>query len=60
MVLLRKKINKQAEVESDVESFSLNTRSLTLTLFGVPKTLLPKYCSEDDFLSGPPDVQMNC
>ena len=58
MVLLWKMINKQAEVESEIQNSFFNTRSLTLGLFSVPKT--QKFCSEDNFLSGPPDVQMNC
>ena len=55
MVLLWKMINKQAEVESEIQSSFFNTSSSTLGLFSVPNT--QKFCS---FLSGPTDVQMNC
>ena len=47
MVLLEKMINKRAEVESEIQNSSFNTRSLTLGLFSVPK--LKKFCFEDDF-----------
>ena len=47
MVLLWKMINKQAEVESEIQSSCFNTRSSTLGLFSVPKT--QKFCSEDNF-----------
>ena len=56
-VLLWKMINKQAEVESEIQSIFFNTKSSTLGLLSVPKT--QKFCSEDNFLSGPRDVQMN-
>ena len=47
MVLLWQMINKQAEVESEVQNSLLNSRSLTLGLFSVPKT--QKFCSENNF-----------
>ena len=40
-------INKQAEVESEIQNSFFNTRSLTFELFSVPKT--QKFCSEDNF-----------
>ena len=47
MFLLWKKINKQAEVENELQSSFFNTRSSTLGLFSVHKT--QKFCSEDIF-----------
>ena len=46
MVLLWKMINKQAEVEREIQSSFFNTRSSTLGLFSVPK--MQKFCSEDN------------
>ena len=48
MVLLWKMINKQAEVESEIQRRFFNTRSSTLGLFSVPKTKM--FCSEDNFI----------
>ena len=47
MILLWKMINKQVEVESEIQSSFFNTRSSTLGLFSVP-WIVQKFCSEDN------------
>ena len=47
MVLLWKMINKQAEVESEIQKSLYNTSSSTFGLFSLPKT--QKFCSENNF-----------
>ena len=55
---LWKLINKQAEVESELQNIFFNTILSTIGLFSVPRT--QKFCSEAIFLPEPTDVQMNC